>query len=85
MSIEALPEVLDQVIAISKPKTYADVVVFFTTVVAFFAYLVRHQTWDKPDPYYHLWFEKPQLKNGGTRAAAKQTRNIAHKMEDLVS
>lgn len=80
-----VPEIFDQVITISKPKSFADLVILIVTIIALFGYLARDKTWDKPDPYHHLWFERPQLKNGSKRSASKQTRNIAQRMEDLVS
>ncbi|OQD87470.1 hypothetical protein PENANT_c005G03213 [Penicillium antarcticum] len=46
-------------------------------------YLSRGLLWDKPDPYHHLWFERPQLKKGGQLGSAnRETRNIAQKLEE---
>jgi NADPH-ferrihemoprotein reductase len=38
---------------------------------------------DKPDPYRHLWFEKPQATDANAKCAA--TRNIGQKLEETVS
>jgi len=67
------------------PKSSADFIILLATIIVLFGYLTRDKTWDKPDPYHHLWFERPQLKDGDTRLASKQTRNIAQRMKDLVS
>lgn len=38
---------------------------------------------DKPDPYYHLWFEKPQKTDANQKGP--ETRDIAVKLEESVS
>lgn len=37
---------------------------------------------DKPDPYYHLWFEKPQQTDVNQKGP--ETRDIAVKLEENV-
>lgn len=49
------------------------------------AYLLKGKVWDRPDPYHNLWFEKPQEKDSAGNARAKETRNIAQKLEESVS
>lgn len=47
---------------------------------------VSHGTlWDKPDPLYHLWYKRPQgdASQGGQKET--ESRDIAHKLEALVS
>ena len=44
--------------------------------------LLRGVVWDKPDPYNHLWFERPQEKTAGLRKITEQNRNIAQRLEE---
>lgn len=37
---------------------------------------------EKPDPYHHVWFEKPQQTDGSRKV---DTRDIASKLEETVS
>lgn len=46
-------------------------------------YALRGIVWDKPDPYHHLWFEKPQAGIIGSKS--KETRDIGLKLEQNVS
>lgn len=48
------------------------------------AFLLRRYTWDKPDPHEYIFFEKPQAKEGFLNKV-KTTRNIAKRLEELVS
>lgn len=38
---------------------------------------------DKPDPYHHVWFEKPQATDSNGKGA--ETRDIGQKLEESVS
>lgn len=77
----ATPQLLIDMLKVASPHSYGDFaalgLVTFVTVGA----LSRGKLWDKPDPYHHLWFERPQEKDAAGRASAKETRNIAEKME----
>ncbi|KAL4889799.1 putative NADPH-cytochrome P450 reductase [Aspergillus ambiguus] len=65
------------------PTGIADYVALAIFSLAGAAYLSRGFLWDQPDPYAHLAFERPQLKNGGSlHAANKETRNIAQKLAE---
>lgn len=44
--------------------------------------LLRGVAWDKPDPYYHLWYERPQEKIARSRKITEQNRNIAKRLEE---
>lgn len=50
-------------------------------VIACVAYLVRGYTWDKKDPFAHLYFERPQRKDGSRTAIQQKTRNVATLMQ----
>ena len=45
-------------------------------------YALRGVVWEKSDPYYHLWFEKPQ---GDGAVKEANTRDIGKKLEQMVS
>ena len=45
-------------------------------------YFLRGIVWDKPDPYHHVWFERPQENAGAARN--QETRDIAQKLEEAV-
>lgn len=80
-----MPEALVSAVTIAKPQSFADLIALLCFLVAFLGYATRGKLWDKPDPYHHLWFERPQLKNDATHTITKATRNIAQKMEEAVS
>lgn len=58
-----------------------DLLVFVVLLAGSIAYIGRGTIWDKPDPYYYTWFERPQagvIGPGITRC----TRNIAQKLAE---
>ncbi|KAH8898906.1 riboflavin synthase domain-like protein [Thozetella sp. PMI_491] len=65
------------------PANTADVIAIAAMGAASAAYLLRGIAWDKPNPYHHLWFERPQLKDGATSGRATTTRNIAERLAQL--
>ncbi|RYP89462.1 hypothetical protein DL769_000013 [Monosporascus sp. CRB-8-3] len=42
------------------PSTFIDALALATIGFALSAYLLRGYAWEKPDPHWHLWFERPQ-------------------------
>lgn len=64
--------------------TVDDVLGLLITLALTLAYISRGYLWDKKDPLYHLWFEKPQadLVDNGPQT---KNRNIAIKLEDSAS
>ncbi|KAL4792884.1 hypothetical protein BDV19DRAFT_400353 [Aspergillus venezuelensis] len=70
----------------TQPTGTADYVALTFLSLVGATFLSRGILWDQPDPYRHLLFERPQLKNGGTAASQdQQTRNIARRMEETNS
>lgn len=67
------------------PQGAADYAALAAVGVASAAYLLRGIAWDRPDPYHHIWFERPSLRDGAVGGGAKATRNIAQKLEESVS
>ncbi|KAJ5762286.1 uncharacterized protein N7511_005668 [Penicillium nucicola] len=77
------PELLQELSKYATPTGIADYAALAVLGGVSAGYLSRGLLWDKPDPYHHLWFERPQLKNGGQLgSASKETRNIAQKLEE---
>lgn len=78
---------VDELAALVKqaaPSTLLDTAALSVSALAAAAYFLREYTWDKPDPYRHIFFERPQAQEGFIQGAAK-TRNIAERLEELVS
>ena len=55
-------------------------------LLASIVYLSHGYLWDRPDPYHHLWFEKPQSRSISKTQCVpeQQTRNIAAKLKESV-
>ncbi|CAH0045285.1 unnamed protein product [Clonostachys solani] len=62
------------------PQTQGDIAACLALAIALCFWL--RKPWDLPDPYRHVYYEKPQLKNGGGHGRAAETRNIAMKLEE---
>lgn len=77
------PEILAEIQKYATPTGIADYTALAIIAGVSATFMSRGYLWDKPDPYYHLNFERPQLKNGGQIGNAnKETRNIAQKLEE---
>ncbi|KAF7624599.1 hypothetical protein AFLA_008302 [Aspergillus flavus NRRL3357] len=77
------PDALQELSKTLTPTGIADYSALTIFSVAAATYLSRGYLWDQPDPYQHLVYERPQLKNGGAAGSAtKETRNIAKKLEE---
>lgn len=66
------------------PSSFVDALALATISVALSAYALRGYAWDKPNPYQHLWFERPQATDVDGGSGKATTRNIAEKAEELV-
>lgn len=66
----------------SLPQTQGDIAACLALAIALGFWL--RKPWDLPDPYQHVYYEKPQLKNGGGNGRAAETRNIAKKLKESV-
>ncbi|KAJ5659443.1 hypothetical protein N7507_005894 [Penicillium longicatenatum] len=78
------PETLAELQKYVTPTGIADYAALAIIAGVSAGYMSRGTFWDKPDPHYHLYFERPQLKNGGQAGVGsnKETRNIAQKLEE---
>lgn len=79
------PHLLAQLSKLPPPQTVADIAALTAVAIASAAYLSHGIIWDKPDPFHHVWFERPQLREGGVPSKPQATRNIAQKMKEAVS
>ena len=67
---------------VSKGAGYDDFAVLALLALSGAGYLTRGSLWDKPDPYHHKWFERPQESALSGRNIKKETRNIEQKLEE---
>ncbi|KAF2255267.1 cytochrome P450 reductase 2 [Trematosphaeria pertusa] len=65
-----------------KPSTTADSVAVLLFLLSALGYLTRGRVWDRPDPNYKIYFERPQLVDGESSSKTAATRNIAQCLED---
>ncbi|KAH7064935.1 putative NADPH-cytochrome P450 reductase [Macrophomina phaseolina] len=82
LSNPAFQQTLKELSQVAKPQSAADIAALGVLALGSAGYLLRGYTWDKPDPYDYIWYERPQLKNGGALNAKKETRNIAQKLDE---
>ncbi|KAF3023641.1 hypothetical protein E8E14_013081 [Neopestalotiopsis sp. 37M] len=77
-----LPPGSSNVLDMVKPATYGDAAALAVMAAASAAYTLRKYTWDRPDPYDYIWYERPQA-NDAKGGAARTTRNIAERLDEL--
>ncbi|KAF2972657.1 hypothetical protein GQX73_g875 [Xylaria multiplex] len=75
------PETLSTFLEYSKPQSALDLVSLAALGVVSATYLVKGIPWNRPDPYYKRWFERPQFKDGFQSNRPTVTRNIAEKLK----
>lgn len=90
MAMNSLPrqaylDGIGQVLGRIGPTSYLDTLALTTVGLVSGAYVLVDQIWGKPDPHNYIFFERPQEIDGAARAANAVTRNIADRMEELVS
>ncbi|KAH0362699.1 riboflavin synthase domain-like protein, partial [Aureobasidium melanogenum] len=74
---------LDPLISVlNKPSGYADYAAIAAFSLAWGTYLLKGKAWDRPDPYHHVWFEKPQIADSAASDRVKETRDISKKLRD---
>jgi NADPH-ferrihemoprotein reductase len=64
----------------AKPSSTADGVAILIFLLSAFGYLTRGRVWDKADPHYGVWFERPQLEDGASSGRITATRDVAQKL-----
>ncbi|KAF2645792.1 cytochrome P450 reductase 2 [Massarina eburnea CBS 473.64] len=65
-----------------RPVSIADRVVLLLFLLSTCGYLTRGHIWDRPDPNYGAYFERPQLVNSASSNKTIMTRNIYQRIED---
>ncbi|KAF6806241.1 NADPH-cytochrome p450 reductase [Colletotrichum sojae] len=78
-----LPESTIKLLSQLAPATFADTAALAAAGILSAAYVLRSYTWDRPDPYNYILYEKPQQGAGGS--TSKRSKNIAERLEELVS
>lgn len=65
------------------PRTtsYDDYVLLALMALGAASYLSEGKIWNKPDPYYQKWFDRPQNTNNSLGLQSR-TRNVAQKIEE---
>ncbi|KAF7556153.1 hypothetical protein G7Z17_g1633 [Cylindrodendrum hubeiense] len=64
----------------ASPQSVGDVAALLALAAS--SAVVFYKPWARPGPYRHLFFEKPQLKNGDSQGRHKKSRNIATLLEE---
>lgn len=86
ISETTFPALLGQLIKPVQPAVLTDYIALLLFAVLSVVYFTRGLLWDRPDPYYHVYFERPQSNGKGTnsqtQAQAKAQRNIAKKLTE---
>jgi NADPH-ferrihemoprotein reductase len=72
------------VFALDKPSGYADYAAITAFSFVFGIYLLKGKAWDRPDPYHHIWFEKPQIADAPATTRVRETRDISQKLKETV-
>ncbi|KEQ73148.1 putative NADPH-cytochrome P450 reductase [Aureobasidium namibiae CBS 147.97] len=67
---------------LNKPSGYADYAAITAFSLAWGTYLLKGKAWDRPDPYHHVWFEKPQVSDAAASDGVKETRDISQKLQE---
>lgn len=65
-----------------KPSSVADGVAALLFLFSALGYVTRGRLWDKPDPNYKVWFERPQLADGDSSNRSAASRNISQQLEE---
>jgi NADPH-ferrihemoprotein reductase len=81
---EHLPsqELLHQVVSSIKSISTIDIVAFAITALIAGVYFLKGIAWDRPDHYFHIYFERPQEGESGGNSENPSQRNIARKLEE---
>ena len=78
------PHFLHQIATSLRPSSVGDFITLILLAFLGAAYLLRGIVWDKPDPYYYKYFERPQQLEGSS-SQQQATRNITQKLEESSS
>ncbi|KAI4918178.1 hypothetical protein J4E90_002559 [Alternaria incomplexa] len=65
-----------------KPSTAADGLAAFLFLLTSLGYITRGRIWDKPDPNYHVYFERPQIAEGFSDGKITSTRDVCQRLDE---
>jgi NADPH-ferrihemoprotein reductase len=65
-----------------KPSSAPDSVAALLFLLTSIGYFTRGTYWDKPDPYYHVYFKRPQVTEEISANSANSGRDIAQRLTD---
>jgi NADPH-ferrihemoprotein reductase len=65
-----------------KPSSTTDLLAALVVLLTSLGYFTRGHYWDKPDPNYHVYFQKPQISEDASSTNTSATRDIAQRLED---
>ncbi|KIX94670.1 uncharacterized protein Z520_09716 [Fonsecaea multimorphosa CBS 102226] len=82
LEISSIPQLVGLVTRSLQPTSIADYAALVIAAVIVAGYLTRGALWDKPDPYYHIYFERPQQRDGVVSSQTQAERNIAKKLSE---
>lgn len=71
------PVSMESILRRTRKDDYAFLAFIILCVIFYNIYIKQ-----KPDPYYHVWFQKPQKTDANARGT--DTRDIGEKLEDAV-
>jgi NADPH-ferrihemoprotein reductase len=64
------------------PSSTADIFALCLFIAIFLILSTRGRIWDKPDPYYHVYFESPQRSERDRKGNASTTRDISQRLRE---
>ncbi|KAJ4370359.1 hypothetical protein N0V83_004877 [Neocucurbitaria cava] len=65
-----------------KPSTTVDGLAVLSFLLTLLVYLTRGWIWDKADPHYNVYFERPQVVDSASIGKTTTTRNISRRLEE---
>ena len=74
----------DLFISVATPRSFADSLSLFLLTCVVALVFTKGFVWARPDHFVHVYFERPQLKDGQGTGTKKQSRNVAVKLEEHV-
>ena len=84
LDISLLAHLLPKLAVALRPASVSDVITLVILALCGATFLFRGIFWDKPDPYRHIWYEKPQQQDDGCDRQ-QATRDIARKLDETNS
>ncbi|KAK4937544.1 hypothetical protein LTR10_021836 [Elasticomyces elasticus] len=82
LDVSSLPQVGAHLLQLIRPTSAADLIAWVATLITTLTYLSWGVLWDKADPYYHIYFERPQQQAGVNTSGRQAQRNIAEKLSE---